>query len=58
MEGQRTYDQDFELNTLSEAQEFIQDEIKAGVVKIFKAEDSSHQKAQIAEPGKPGIFVK
>ena len=46
-----------ELSTLQEAKRFLEQEFEAKI-EIIRAEESQHQKAQSAMPGKPGLLVE
>ncbi|MEM1657582.1 MAG: leucine--tRNA ligase [Candidatus Jordarchaeales archaeon] len=49
--------QDEELNTLKSASSFIEREFEAKV-EVLLAEESTHEKAKVAEPLKPGIYIE
>ncbi len=49
--------QEEELNTLKAASPFIEREFKAKV-KVLLADESTHEKAKVAEPLKPGIYME
>ncbi|MHA1238341.1 MAG: leucine--tRNA ligase [Candidatus Odinarchaeia archaeon] len=50
-----TYEEEFE--TLKNAADFIKREFGAESVNVLSAEGQSNEKARIAEPGKPGIYI-
>ncbi|MHA1313315.1 MAG: leucine--tRNA ligase [Candidatus Helarchaeota archaeon] len=58
LESKQPKDRELELGILSESIDFIKKEINAGIVQVIEAEKSNHQKAKVAEPGKPGIFIE
>ena len=58
LEGKQVQDRQFEWDTLTGAVDFIKKEINSKQVKIIGAEDSKHEKAGVAEPGKPGIYIE
>ncbi|MBS7287187.1 MAG: class I tRNA ligase family protein, partial [Candidatus Freyarchaeota archaeon] len=49
--------QDEELNTIKSASSFIGREFEAEV-EVLLADESTHEKAKVAEPAKPGIYIE
>ncbi|MHA1631964.1 MAG: leucine--tRNA ligase [Candidatus Freyarchaeota archaeon] len=52
-----TLTQEEEVNALNEAKSFIEREFKAKV-EVILADESTHEKAKVAEPLKPGIYIE
>ncbi|MFX0096267.1 MAG: leucine--tRNA ligase [Candidatus Hodarchaeota archaeon] len=46
-----------EYKALKEAKAFFERESKAQTVTILRAEEAKHRKAEVAEPGRPGIHI-